>query len=137
MGVPIPRIYDWSAETSNPVGAEYILEEKATGKPLGNMWANLTLPSQLDIMNQIVDVEKKMAAISFQRHGCIYYETDLKSRSLDYEAFDSQDSSSLESATGQKTQPPAFVIGPSASPSFWERGKADMDVERGPCTLPR
>lgn len=136
MGIPIPRIYDWSAEAYNPVGAEYILEEKATGQPLGNVWANLTLAAQLDVVNQVVNMEKKIASISFPKHGCIFYETDLKSRSLDYEALDSQHGSS-ESATCQNDQLPAFVIGPSANPSFWEREKAAMDLDRGPCMFPR
>ncbi|OJJ41995.1 hypothetical protein ASPZODRAFT_137588 [Penicilliopsis zonata CBS 506.65] len=126
LGIPIPRIYDWSAEACNPVGAEYILEEKATGQPLGNVWANLTLAARLDVVNQVVEMEKKIASISFPKHGCIYYETDLKSRSLDYEPLCSR------KATGQNDQLPAFVIGPSAHPNFWEREKAAMDLDRGP-----
>ncbi|KAJ5217349.1 hypothetical protein N7468_010357 [Penicillium chermesinum] len=131
IGIPIPRIYDWSAEAHNSVGAEYILEEKATGQPLGSVWANLTFASQLDIVSQIVDMEKKLASITFPKHGCIYYETDLLSRSLDYEALDSQHGS-LGSATSRNDQPLTFVIGPSANPVFWEREKATMNLDRGP-----
>lgn len=129
MGIPIPRIYDWSAEASNPVGAEYILEEKATGQALGSVWGKLPMDAQLDIVNQIVDMEKKFASISFPKHGCIYYESDLKSRSFDYERLDYDSSSN--------SQLPGFVIGPSTSPKFWEGGKAKMNLDRGPCTLLR
>lgn len=117
MGIPIPRIYDWSAEACNPVGGEYILEGKATGQPLRNDWSNLTEAAQLDVVNQVVDMEKKIASISFLKHGCLYYENDLKSRSLDYEALDSRHGLS-ESATGQNDQLPAFVIGPSVNPKL-------------------
>lgn len=78
--IPIPRIYAWSAEESNAVGAEYILEEKATGQPLGSLWDKLPLPSRLDIVKQIVDIETKLASIAFPKHGCIYYQSDLESR---------------------------------------------------------
>ncbi|OQE18108.1 hypothetical protein PENFLA_c022G10784 [Penicillium flavigenum] len=131
MGIPIPRIYDWSAETCNPVGAEYILEEKATGQPLGNVWANLTMAAQLDVVNQVVDMEKKIVSISFPKHGCLYYEKDLKPRALDYEALDSRHGFS-ESATGQNDQLPAFVIGPSFNAKLWKWEKAAIDLDRGP-----
>lgn len=116
MGIPIPRIYDWSAEACNPVCAEYIIEEKAGGQPLGNVWADLTLAAQLDVVDQVVSMESKLASISFPKHGCIYYETDLQSRSLDYVALDSHVSS--ESVTCQSYQQPTFVIGPSTNLSF-------------------
>lgn len=131
LGIPIPRVYGWSAEACNPVGAEYIIEEKATGQPLGNVWANLTLAAQLDVVNQVVDMEKKIASVSFPKHGCIYYETDLKLKSLDYEALCSRHGFS-ESVTGQKDQLPVFVIRPSANPNFWGRERAAMNLDRGP-----
>ncbi|KAF5863575.1 Phosphotransferase enzyme [Aspergillus alliaceus] len=81
LDIPIPRVYAWSAETSNPVGAEYIVEENATGQPLGKLWDTLPIPERLEVVNQIVAVEKKLASIPFPKHGCIYYESDLKSRS--------------------------------------------------------
>lgn len=108
MGLPIPRIYNWSADKSNPVGAEYILEEKASGQPLGPIWGGLSLEVQSNIVNQVVDAEKKLASISFPTQGYIYYETDLKSTSAKYER--------LQSPSIQDAQAPAFVIGPSADP---------------------
>jgi hypothetical protein len=103
---------------------------------LENVWANLTMAAQLDVVDQVVDMEKKIASISFPKHGCLYYENDLKSRSLAYEALDSRHGFS-ESATGQDDQLPVFVIGPSVNPKLWEREKAAMDFDRGPCTFPR
>ena len=95
MGVPIPRIHAWSAEPLNSVGAEYIIEEKAMGQPLGRLWNKLSMPAQLGIVNQIVEMEKKLSSVSFQKHGCIYYESDLKSRSLIYDRLDSAGSTSM------------------------------------------
>lgn len=131
MGLPIPRIYSWSSEASNSVGAEYILEEKAPGQPLGKIWDKLSLEAKLDMVNQVVDIEKKFASISFPKHGCIYYEADLRSSPGQYERLDLNDSSKFESF--QSKDPPLFAIGPSASPNHWEREKAKMKLDRGPC----
>ncbi|OGE47113.1 hypothetical protein PENARI_c063G08313 [Penicillium arizonense] len=124
MGLPIPRIYDWSADECNPVGAEYILEEKASGQPLGAIWGGLSSEIQSNIVNQVVDAEKKLASISFPKHGYIYYESDLKSTSAKYER--------LQSPSIQDAQAPAFVIGPSADPNLWGLGRAQMNLDRGP-----
>ncbi|KAJ5587043.1 uncharacterized protein N7459_002808 [Penicillium hispanicum] len=132
IGIPIPRVYEWSADAANAVGAEYIIEEKATGQPLGRVWGNLSMATQLEIVNQIVDVEKKLASVSLRKHGCIYYESDLKSRSLIYEALNSIVESGSVSTTGLNDQLSSFVIGPSANPKFWEGERATKKLDRGP-----
>lgn len=125
MDIPIPRIFDWSTETCNPVGAEYILEEKAEGRPLGSIWAELSSDVRSNIVDQIVGVEKKLGPMSFPKHGYIYYESDLKPSHLKYER--------IESSSIQNKETPAFVIGPSADPNLWRLERAQMDLDRGPC----
>lgn len=66
MGVPIPRIHAWSAEPLNSVGAEYIIEEKAVGSPLGWHWHDIPMKSRVDIVNQIVGVERGLCLFTFQ-----------------------------------------------------------------------
>lgn len=127
LGLPIPGIYDWSSEACNLVGAEYIIEEKAPGQPFGAIWGELSSVTHSKIMEQIVDAEKKLASISFPKHGYIYYETDLQSRSVKYERVNSD--------SGQNEKAPAFVIGPSADPTFWRLERAQMNLDRGPCKL--
>jgi hypothetical protein len=80
-----------------------------------------------NIVNQIVDAEKKLASISFPKHGYIYYETDLKSRSVNYER--------VHSHSIRNENAPAFVIGPSADPNLWRSERAQMNLDRGPCKL--
>lgn len=133
IGIPIPRIYDWSAKRDNPVGVEYILEEKATGQPLGSIWANLTLPAQLDIVSQVVEMEKKLVSFSFPYHGSIYYESDLQSTSLDYKTLDLRCDSSPESANPQNDKRLVFVVGPLADSNFWTEERAVANLDRGPC----
>ncbi|RHZ50978.1 hypothetical protein CDV55_103165 [Aspergillus turcosus] len=123
LGIPIPRIYAWSAEESNAVGAEYILEEKATGQPLGSLWDKLPLPSRLDIVKQIVDIETKLASIVFPMHGCIYYQSDLESR---------QAMPSFALIPDQNPGLPNFAIGPLTHPKYWQGKRALMELDRGP-----
>ncbi|KAE8423663.1 kinase-like domain-containing protein [Aspergillus pseudocaelatus] len=132
IGIPIPRVYSWSAEPSNPVGAEYIIEEKATGAPLGKLWDGLSIARRLEIVDQLVDMEKKLVAFSFPKHGCIYYESDLKPRSLRYERLDIQTGLSSVSSLCSKSALPVFAIGPSTNPRFWEGKRATMKLDRGP-----
>ncbi|KAF4230875.1 hypothetical protein CNMCM8980_005656 [Aspergillus fumigatiaffinis] len=123
LGVPIPRIYAWSADESNAVGAEYILEEKAIGQPLGSLWDKLPLSSRLHIVEQIVDIEKKLASITFLSHGCIYYQSDLESR---------QPRPSFALVPGQNRGLPKFAIGPLTHPKYWQGKRALMELDRGP-----
>ncbi|PKX89635.1 uncharacterized protein P174DRAFT_303263, partial [Aspergillus novofumigatus IBT 16806] len=122
LGIPIPRIYAWSAEVSNAVGAEYILEEKATGQPLGHLWDELPSSSRLDIVKQIVDIEKKLTLITFPKHGCIYYQSDLESR---------QPMSSF-TLLDQYPGLPQLAIGALTHPKYWQGKRALMELDRGP-----
>jgi hypothetical protein len=42
-GVPIPRILAWSSTTSNRLGCEYIIMEKARGKELQEVWYTMAM----------------------------------------------------------------------------------------------
>ena len=135
LGIPIPRIYDWSSNASNEIGAEYILEERATGQPLGNLWETISLSTKVRIVDQILDIEKKLASMTFSKHGCIHYASDLQSKSCDYELIETKRNYPSESAARGNGTTPSFAIGPSTSPIFWEKQKATMNLDRGPCTL--
>ena len=81
LSLPVPRIYAYSLDPLNLVGAEYIIEEKAGGKPLGSLWYQWQTESQLSLVAQLVDFETKLTSVSFRRHGCIYYKKVLEKRS--------------------------------------------------------
>lgn len=62
------------------MGAEFIIEEKATGEPLGKLWKNLdTLPvnDRMTIVDEILEMEKKLASMKFAKSGCIYFREDI------------------------------------------------------------
>ncbi|TVY67451.1 Altered inheritance of mitochondria protein [Lachnellula suecica] len=128
LSISIPRIIARSANRSNPVGAEYIIEEKAAGEPLGNFWKSLdTLPmnDRMAIVDNILEIEKKLTFIKFAKSGCIYFREDISN------------------SEPLQTNPPLssqildrFTMGPLVSNEFWSGQKAGMDLNRGPFEMP-
>ena len=136
MNLPVPRIYTYSLDPLNSVGAEYIIEEKAGGKPLGGLWYQWQTESRFGLVTQLVDFETKLTSVSFLRHGCIYYKKDLEKKGLpayDLEAI------SLSSGGPVKGLNPAlseeFALGPLTEARLWEGERATMNLDRGPCKL--
>lgn len=68
LDIPVPQVYEYSASSNNPVGAEYIIMEEAAGEPLDCAWLHLSAKAKLSIMHEIVSLEAKLTSISFSRH---------------------------------------------------------------------
>jgi hypothetical protein len=126
LSIPVPKIIAWSSNKDNPVGAEYILEEKAPGQTLGNLWHQMPKKSRLDIISQVVEMENRLASLTFEQHGCLYF----------------RDAHQKEVGTGQPliTYPPLppdiagrFTLGALTTPELWESEDRSLDLERGPC----
>ncbi|KAL5323625.1 hypothetical protein ACEPPN_008164 [Leptodophora sp. 'Broadleaf-Isolate-01'] len=80
LNIPTPRIIAWSADRNNPVGAEYIIEEKAPAKPLGKLWQDWDewpMKDRFTIIEQIVEIERKLTSTRFAKSGCIYFREDI------------------------------------------------------------
>lgn len=121
-------------DSDNPVGTEYIIEEKARGKPLGNIWHQWDTESQISLVSQLVDFETQLASVSFRRHGCIYYKKDLANKGLP--AYDLEVQSLSTDRISEQLKPVAtddFAIGPLTEARLWEGERAMMDLDRGPC----
>jgi len=131
LQLPVPRIYAHSLDPLNPVGAEYVIEEKAEGKPLGSLWYQWQTGTQLDLVAQLVDFEAKLTSISFRRHGCIYYKKDLEEKGVPAYDLEARPSSSSELGKGPTTED--FALGPLTEAKLWEGERAAMNLDRGPC----
>nr|POE47122.1 altered inheritance of mitochondria protein 9, mitochondrial [Quercus suber] len=118
-GVPVPKIYGYSTDPCNPVGAEYILMEKVRGQLLGDMWFTLSEKQRIKILSEIVDNEAKLFAIGFPAYGSVYYDDDLP-QGMGRELLQSE---------GIAKQ---LCIGPDASLKFWFEERSAIDIERGP-----
>ncbi|KAL3449523.1 kinase-like domain-containing protein [Aspergillus insuetus] len=122
--IPVPRVFSWSTDESNPVGAEYIIMEKAPGVQLYERWGGMKVIEKLDLIELLVQLEGQLSAISFPAYGGLYLRADadrLRHHDLDA-SLDEQQS---------------FCIGPSPDRSFGVDAVAgiaseDDSIDNGP-----
>lgn len=74
----------YSADTTNPVGAEYLLLEKLEGEPLSGQWFSMDNKTRVKIMRQIIDLERRFMTILFPASGSLYYRRDLEASQTNY-----------------------------------------------------
>ena len=121
-GIPVPEIYGYSAGPDNAAKTEYIFMEYVRGTSLSDVWATLGPDETGQIVRQIDELESKMTALSFPAGGSIYYLRDLEGL-----------------VAGDKPVPledGPFCVGPGVDPCLWHGRRVQLDVHRGPCTLP-
>lgn len=129
LNIPTPRVIAWSADRNNSVRAEYILEEKAPGKPLGSLWYQWPMKFKLEMISQIVEIERQLASTKFVKSGCIYFRDGIPEDMCSDNAIITSvplDSSVLE----------RFKLGPLVSSGLWRGERAGMDMNRGPYNGP-
>lgn len=51
--------------TDNPVEAEYIVMEEASGTSLLESWQNMEISSKNKVINELVAIEKKLFSVAF------------------------------------------------------------------------
>ncbi|KAL2822110.1 kinase-like domain-containing protein [Aspergillus granulosus] len=123
--IPVPRVFSWSSDDSNPVRAEYIVMEKAIGVPLFERWGTMAEVEKLELIKHLTEFEAQLSAISFPAYGGIYLRADADR--LRYQNLGSDvDKQHL------------FCIGPSPDRSFDADTVAnittgDDSVNNGPC----
>jgi hypothetical protein len=116
----------WSSDAaSTPVKAEYVIEEKAPGVRLGSVWHEWRRELKLQIIIQVAELENKLTTVRFDKHGCIYFNEDLRSLVGQAEDIHTQD---LETGVLER-----FAIGPLTTNELWRDARKDMKLDRGPC----
>lgn len=122
-GLPVPKVLDYSADHTNPVGAEYIVLEKLEGKPLGEIWYSMKTKLWPGIMKQIVALESKFMNIPIPASGSLYYRRDLEQTQLNIPL------------PGQLNVPASdqIVVGPTAQYTWWYQERKLLEVDSGPC----
>lgn len=122
--VPVPRVLAWNADSSNPVGAEYIIMEKAAGCQLVKKWEKMEDLSHFEFIKNLCVVEADLAKITFSVNGSLYLRESMA-------AGDKYEPLSLElDPSGQ------FCVGPSCEPSWFGKDEAKSiqgRFDRGPC----
>ncbi|KAL8916712.1 MAG: hypothetical protein Q9208_008359 [Pyrenodesmia sp. 3 TL-2023] len=125
LDVPAPRIFAWSSRIEkNPVGAEYIIMEKMPGIELEKVWDDMPGRQKYEVVKQLVDMEQKFATTFFMSFGSLYYTQDLPRVDSDGRLCVTEDGSTMQCSQ--------FAVGPSTSRMFFDHGRANVDVDRGP-----
>ncbi|KAF8868545.1 hypothetical protein CPB84DRAFT_1807267 [Gymnopilus junonius] len=112
LKIPTPR----SQRPKQPVGAEYIIMEKAPGMDLRTRWPLIT--SGLDVIplvNDFIDIENKFEG---------YVQPDRQ--------FIFQGRFDLEADEDIKAAAERYRVGPLTDRQWWRGGRADLDIDRGP-----
>ncbi len=129
LDIPVPKVFAWASRVSgdNPVGAEYIIMEKAQGESLGSRWLSLSTKDLAEVIKQIVEVENRLFSARFAKYGSLYYKEDLEEIFRDDESQDQNDVDLLSDR---------FCIGPIVTRSFWTEERGQLPLDRGPCLFP-
>lgn len=122
MGVPVPKVLLWSSVSTNAVGSEYIITEKAKGTVLSECWCSLDRDAKNRIIEQVVDLELLLASRSFAAHGSLFYQKDVPVESVPL--------TSVDGGTAHE-----LAIGPLVHPALWEDVRERLPVHKGPCKL--
>jgi O-glycosyl hydrolase len=119
-GVPIPKVHAWSSNPSNPVGAEYMIMEKAQGTELQNTWYSMEVKQRMDIIGKIVDLEKSLFELRLPASGSIYYKNDPNIRTETVDIV-------------SDIAPNTFCVGPSTEYLWWYQKRDQLAINHGPC----
>jgi hypothetical protein len=127
--VPVPRVLAWDSDSLNPVGAEYIIMEKAAGVPLFQQWGKMTKFDKLQLIKNLTKLECQLCSIQFPAYGGLYLRSSSTSLLLKHhhhllsQSIDPSNSYCVGSSCDR-----SFMLGASA-----ESIDSDVDVDRGPC----
>lgn len=111
----MPKVLAYCSRAGeSKLGAEYIVMEKAAGIELGRVWDDLKPKERLAIVQQIARITCNLAQFRFPYYGSLYRKADL-------ELFESK-------AIGDD-----FAVGPTVNRAWFDDGRGEVDVHRGPC----
>lgn len=70
--IPVPEVYTWSSDPTNPIGAEYIIMEKAAGVPLFKIWGEISLSDKLELVKRLTAFERELCSLQLPAYGSLY-----------------------------------------------------------------
>lgn len=77
--VPVPKALAWCCDASDPVGTEYILMEKAKGRPLVEVWGELDQLQKFRVIQNLAYLESQLASQRFPAYGSLYIRHSIQS----------------------------------------------------------
>ncbi len=122
--ISVPEVLAWNADSSNPVGAEYIIMEKAPGVQLFKVWNDITETDRLELIKRLTQLERQLTDIRFPAYGSLYFRHSISKASEQISRDSSEDPRGL------------FCVGPACGPAWTEcasPGDLQPDIDAGPC----
>ncbi|PYI22810.1 hypothetical protein BO99DRAFT_440251 [Aspergillus violaceofuscus CBS 115571] len=107
------EIIAWSSDAANSVGAEFIIMERIRGIALSETWEAMDTLERYKIIDQVVQVEKELANISFPAYGSLFLRDSLPATCRQYPLPPELDPEEL------------FCIGPSCKRTWWHGNCVD------------
>ena len=74
LDIPVLNILAWSSPSPelNSVGTEYVLMERVNGRQLSDVWATLSKKQRFGLVENLIEIEKKLVNTRFTGHGSLY-----------------------------------------------------------------
>lgn len=111
----MPKVLAYCSRAGeSKLGAEYIVMEKARGIELGRVWDDLKPSDKLAIVKQVAHITCNLAQFRFPHYGALYRRDDIEL--FESKAIDNE-----------------FVVGPTVNRAWFDNGRGEVDVYRGPC----
>lgn len=88
--------------------------EKPQGTELGRVWDDMKPKEKASIVDQLATIAGKLSKAPFAAYGSLYYRGDI----VPSERVDVDDK---------------FAIGPTTERSWFDDGRGEIDIYRGPC----
>ncbi|PPJ57977.1 hypothetical protein CBER1_09408 [Cercospora berteroae] len=120
-GLPVPKVYAYSATTDNAAGVEYIFMEHSVGQELSSIWYDTTSEQRRKFLTSLVDLECRMRAMSFPASGSLFFRRDLPAGT-----------SGITIDANVVETPDSLVIGPGVAQPLWFGKRANLLIDRGP-----
>ncbi|KIJ33770.1 hypothetical protein M422DRAFT_264228 [Sphaerobolus stellatus SS14] len=71
--IPVPQIYAWNSDASNPVGAEYMIMQKVPGVSSSQVWQDLPEEVKKNAISQVAQYLLEIFSLRFATCGSIYW----------------------------------------------------------------
>lgn len=123
--VPVPKVLDWSDDSSNSTGTEYIIMEFVEGVRLTERWNTMSTLERLECTETLSNFLADMTHIDFTAYGSLYF---IDSPLQDFPKLPYRND---------------YFIGAQCSAEYWKCGVGDLESlgdsvpNPGPCKYSR
>lgn len=121
--VPVPALLAWNSDSTNPVGSEYIIMEKADGCQLATKWREMDDYGHIQLIKNLCKIEADLAAINIPVSGSLYFRASM------------EPSDRYEPLASEMDSPGRFCIGPSCERAWFGEGEpvsVQTSFDQGP-----